>query len=178
MFSGEFEGETAQTYSDQFVFVPEGSQPATTEAFEVSSDDEEVAAAFVVSVDEDHRDELMTLVEMIGSAELVECVEQSIAEDMAPDSSTEPSDGVTEESFEYTIENETGLGVGDTSASLRIAFDSEIMGESFQFDTSLYFAQVDRTLVGVLTGHSGPIEPVSGFDPLAELTALADDVSG
>ena len=120
----------------------------------------------------------MTLVEMIGSAELVECVEQSIAEDMAPDSSTEPSDGVTEESFEYTIENETGLGVGDTSASLRIAFDSEIMGESFQFDTSLYFAQVDRTLVGVLTGHSGPIEPVSGFDPLAELTALADDVSG
>ena len=114
---------------------------------------------------------------MIGSPELVECVEQSFAEDMAPGFEHRfRRTAVTESRSEYTIENEADLGVGDTSASLRIAFDSEIMGEPFQFDTTMYFAQVDRTLVGVLTGHSGSIEPVSGLDPLAELAALVEDV--
>ena len=175
VFTGEFEGETAQNYSDEFVFVPEGGQPATTETFAFSADGE-FAAAFVVSVDDDHRAELDKLVEMIGSPELVACIEQSIAEDMAPDSSTATSDALLEPSFEYTIENEADLGVGDSSASLNIAFGSDIMGEPFQFDTTLYFAQVDRTLVGVLTGSSGDAEPTSGFDPVEELTALAEDV--
>ncbi len=174
VFSGEFEGETAQTYSDEFVFVPEDSVPATTEEFVFSIDDEEFVAAFVVSVDDDHRDELVMLVDQIGSPELVECAEQSFAEDMA----TEASTATSELPIEYTIENDADLGVGDTSASLRIGIDSEMVGgEPFQFDTTMYFAQVDRTLVGVLSGRSGSIDPVSGLDPLAELATLVEDVS-
>ncbi len=175
VFTGDFEGETAQAYSDSFVYVPEGSQPATTDLFDLSMD-EEFAAALVASVDDDHRDELSLLVDMIGSPELVECVEQAFAEDMAPDSSIASAELPVVERSEYTIENEADLGVGDASASLRIAFASEIMGEPFQYDITMYFAQVDRTLVGVLTGYTGSVKPASGLDPLEELALLVEDV--
>lgn len=177
MFTGEFAGETAQAYSDQFVFSPEGTQPATTEAFDFSIEDEEFLVAFVVSVDEGHVDELDAMVQLIGSPELAECAELSMADQLGEVADADPLGTLlSTEMITYSIENEADLGVAESSASLSIAFEADIFGEPLAFDTTMTFARVDRTLVGLFTGHTGLTEPTSGIDRRAELAALADDV--
>ena len=110
----------------------------------------------MVSVDEEHADELETLVEVVGSPELVECAQQSIDEQMTPDSGVLTSELLLpEDMFQISVDNEADLGVGDASARLHLAFEAAFFGEPLAFDTTLLFARVDRTLVAVLTGHTG-----------------------
>lgn len=168
-----FPGETARAWSEEFTFSPPSDAPETTEAFSFDFDaQEEEASAFAVSVDDASVGTLEDFVEVLGSEQTGECIREALEAEMATDSSDAP----IPMEFEMDVTTEGDLGVGEQSARLGFGISANIFGIPLDLDASVLMARVGSDLVAVT--HFATGEATSGFDPVAELQALADTVGG
>ena len=168
----EFPGQTAIRESLEFTFSPDGV-PATTEEFSFDLGNEETAAAVAVSVDDSGLELLDSFVEQMGDKATGECIRQAMEAEMTTDSAS-PDEVAMD--FEYQVENEADLGIGDRSARLTYGFGGSVMGMSMVIDVDMYLARVDHDLVMLIHGTFGSTEVASTFDPLAELQTLVDSL--
>lgn len=168
-----FTGESARAFSDEFLLAPEDAPP-TTDFLDFSLEEQRLAA-LVITVDEGSTPDLDAIVELIGSPEIADCIEQSLDEQMTQSADSDPPP-LPEGAFELDVSTEADLGVGEASAGLTLGVEIDAMGFTLDLSTSLLFARVDRSLVGVLVGRSGP-EVELPIDPVAELAALAAEIA-
>jgi hypothetical protein len=144
-----FDGETARASSDDFERA--GDDP--TEAGN--------AGAVVLTATETAVGVLDTFVERLGAPDTAACIAQ--LESFASTSEDEWS-------VETTVTNDADLGVGDASARLDIHVAMALEGSELTSAATFAAARVDRSLVVVAIGGSGPA--VLGLDPVTELAAI------
>jgi hypothetical protein len=168
--SGSAPGVTASAQSDELTFTTDGV-PATTELF--GSTDQEFLSAVVITVDAEHVDDIVSFVDAVGSDEFAECYAQLGMGETSPEDTA-----FVDEAFETSVDSAPDLGVGDDSGGLNLTFSGDLFGEQFDFQASLLFARVDRTLIGLVWGYQGDNKPTSGLDPVEELAALAESFAG
>jgi hypothetical protein len=144
-----FDGETARASSDDFERA--GDDPA-----EAGN-----AGAVVLTATETAVGVLDTFVERLGAADTAACIAQL-------DSFASTSDDAW--SVETTVTNDADLGVGDASARLDIGVAMALEGSELTSAATFAAARVDRSLVVVAIGGSGPA--LLGLDPVTELAAI------
>jgi hypothetical protein len=170
----EFPGQTALSESMEFSYAPPGGDvTSTTEEFTFDMELEETVAAIAVSVDEANTELLDTFVDTMGAKDTGECMREAMTESLETDTS---ADEIPIE-FDVRVDNEADLGIGDRSARMAFGVSTSFFGMPMVFDVEMFMATVDRDLV-MLMHATGGAEAASGFDPLAELEALADSLQG
>jgi hypothetical protein len=149
------DGETARAFSDDFEFG--SSDPGSTEA----AGDTGYAGAVVLTTTDSAVGALDTFVELLGAEQTVACVSQLASFAPTSDATMSVSAAVT---------NQAGLGVGDASARLDVSVAMAFDGSEMTSAATFAAARVDRSLVVVAVGGSGPA--ALGLDPVAELEAM------
>jgi len=168
---GRMEGETARVFSAEFTFVPPGT-PVTTDWLGIDLSEHDVVTASIVTVDADHIAAIEELVDQMGSDDGAQCVMDTFVAQLSSEDTT--GDSATLPGFELEASAEFDIGVGDASAEIHFGLTSEIGEQTYEFNTALYVARIDRSLVfvAVVTGA----ELVSEIDGQAELAALVDSL--
>lgn len=167
-----FPGETARSYSDEFVFELPSAGPDTTDVFSFELDEEETVAGFALSVDEANVPTLSSFVELIGSEATGECLQAALEAEMATE--TESSDGVDIPfQLDFEVTTDADLGVGDESASFAFSISGLMMGIPIDVNAEVVLARVGRHLVTLAYSTAAGAQN-SGIDLVAELQSVAD----
>jgi hypothetical protein len=151
------DGETARAFSDEFELT-RGDRPDGVGEFGYAGAVVLTAeASAVVMFDE--------FVQRLGAESTAACMTGQLAE-------ATPTDAPA---VEIGVTTNGNVGVGETSARLDVAVTMDHQGSSFGTSATFAAARVDRSLVVVVAGGSGPA--ATSLDPVAELAAVVDTLS-
>ena len=156
--------------SDEFSYTAPADGTATTEAFSFDTNVES-AAAFVASVEDDTVATVAEFIDLMGAKSTTDCLLEAFEADMSADE--EDSDVPAE--FEVSVSNEANLGIGDRSVALGYEL-SAVFIVPIEFDAEVLLAQSGNDLAAVFHAVTG--EPISEFDPRAELQLIVDSLDG
>jgi len=168
---GEFDGETARAFSESFVFEPADQPDDSNDLLGFLDDD--VAEAGVVYVEADQQQVLSDFVDNLVADDTVACLEDlmgALAAEGEPADSSEAGSA----SYESSVQAQSDLGIGDTSARLQFDVASVIDGTEFRLRTMVYVAQAGRSLAYVTVSVNGDID--ADLDGAAELLAIVDSL--
>ena len=107
----------------------------------------------------------------MGAKSTTDCLLEAFEADMA----TESEDSDVPVEFDISVSNEADLGIGDRSVALGYEL-SAVFIVPIEFDAEVLLAQSGNDVVGVLHAVTG--EPISEFDPRAELQLIVDSLDG
>lgn len=168
---GEFDGETARAFSESFVFEPADQPDDSNDLLGFIDDD--VAEAGVVYVEADQQQVLSDFVDNLVADDTVACLEDlmgALAAEGEPADSSEAGSA----SYESSVQAQSDLGIGDTSARLQFDVASVIDGTEFRLRTMVHVAQAGRSLAYVAVSVNGDLD--ADVDGAAELQAIVDSV--
>jgi hypothetical protein len=151
------EGETARAFSDEFELTGGERADGVGEFGYAGAVVLTAEASAVVMFDE--------FVQRLGADSTAACMTGQLAE-------ATPTDAPA---IEIGVTTDGDLGVGEASARLDVAVTMDHQGSSYGTSATFAAARVDRSLVVVVAGGSGPA--AASLDPVAELAAVVDTFS-
>jgi hypothetical protein len=151
------DGETARAFSDEFELS--GGERAD------GVGDFGYAGAVVLTAEASAVVMFDEFVQRLGAEATAACMTAQFAEATSSDAPA----------VQIGVTTNGDVGVGETSARLDVAVTMDHEGSAFGTSATFAAARVDRSLVLVVAGGSGPA--VATLDPVAELAAVVDTFS-